>query len=73
MEVGLEKLNKQSPELGLVVTLRLRLDVVGANNWPALMDPSSTSSSTPWPWLNYILIAVYLGVRMVTNCFCSSC
>jgi len=60
MEVGLEKLNRQSPELGLVVSLRLRLDVVGANNWPALMDPGSTSP-TPWPWLNYILIAVYLG------------
>jgi hypothetical protein len=59
MEVGLEKLNRQSPELGLV-SLRLRLDVVGANNWPALMDPGSTSP-TPWPWLNYILIAVYLG------------
>ena len=60
MEVGLEKLNKQSPELGLVVSLRLRLDVVGANNWPALIDPGSTSP-TPWHWLNYILIAVYLG------------
>ena len=59
MEVGLEKLNRQSPELGLV-SLRMRLDVVGANNWPALMDPGSTSP-TPWLWLNYILIAVYLG------------
>ena len=44
MEVGLGKLKRQSPDRFSL--LHLRLDVVGANNWPALMDPGSTSSST---------------------------